>query len=218
MFITLDGGDGCGKSTQQKRIGFCFQSQGYEVVLCHDPGSTTVGNEIRRILLHGHELRIDNKTEMFLFMAARSQMVEEVIRPALNTGKIVISDRFLLSNYVYQGYAGGIPLNVLETVGQIAVECLTPDLAIILDIPYEIAVQRIGNRNSSDRMEQKGEKYHRQVRNGFLQHAARYPDRYVIIDAVPPPDEVEKSIRNVIYERYGIDFPFPAGEYPGEYQ
>jgi dTMP kinase len=213
MFITFDGGDGCGKSTQQKRIGFCFQSQGYEVVLCHDPGSTTLGNEIRRILLHGHELRIDNKTEMLLFMAARAQMVEEVIRPALNAGKIVISDRFLLSNYVYQGYAGGIPLNILETVGQIAVEGLTPDLAIILDIPYEIAVKRIGNRNTSDRMEQKGEKYHRQVRNGFLQHVAIHPDRYVIIDAVPPPDEVEKAIRNVIYERYGIDFPFPASEH-----
>jgi dTMP kinase len=206
MFITLDGSDGCGKSTQQKRLGFCFQSQGYEVVLCRDPGSTTLGNEIRRILLHRHELRIENKTEMFLFMAARAQMVEEIIRPALNTEKIVISDRFLLSNYVYQGYAGGIPLDILETVGQIAVEGLTPDLAIILDIPYEIAVKRIENRNESDRMEQKGEKYHRQVRNGFLQYAAIHPDRYVIIDAVPPPNKVEQAIRNVIYERYGIDF------------
>lgn len=212
MFITLDGSDGCGKSTQQKRLGFCFQSQGYEVVLCRDPGSTTLGNEIRRILLHSHELRIDNKTEMLLFMAARAQMVEEIIRPALNMGKIVISDRFLLSNYVYQGYAGGIPLDILETVGPIAVEGLTPDLAIILDIPYEIAVKRIENRNESDRMEQKGETYHRQVRNGFLQYAAIHPDRYVIIDAVPPPEKVEQSIRNVIYERYGIDFSFPVEE------
>ncbi|MDR2116375.1 MAG: dTMP kinase, partial [Planctomycetaceae bacterium] len=161
MFITLDGGDGCGKSTQQKRLGHCFQSQGYEVVLCQDPGSTTLGNEIRHILLHGHELRIDNKTEMFLFMAARAQMVEEIIRPALKAKKVVISDRFLLSNYVYQGYAGGISLNTLETVGQIAVEEITPDLTIILDIPYEKAVQRIENRNVLDRMEQKGEQYHR---------------------------------------------------------
>ncbi|MDR2440064.1 MAG: dTMP kinase [Planctomycetaceae bacterium] len=212
MFITLDGGDGCGKSTQQKRLGHRFQSQGYEVVLCHDPGSTALGNEIRHILLHGHELRIDNKTEMFLFMAARAQMVEEVIRPALNEKKIVISDRFLLSNFVYQGYAGGIPLDTLETVGQIAVEDIMPDLAVILDIPYEIAAQRIGNRNASDRMEQKGEKYHRQVRNGFLQYAAIHPNRYVVIDAVPPPNNVEMAIQNVIHERYGIDFSFPLSE------
>ncbi|MDR3197349.1 MAG: dTMP kinase [Planctomycetaceae bacterium] len=209
MFITLDGGDGCGKSTQQKRLGHSFQSQGYEVVLCRDPGSTTLGNEIRHILLHGHELRIDNKTEMFLFMAARTQMVEEVIRPALNAKKIVISDRFLLSNFVYQGYAGGIPLSTLETVGRIAVEGIMPDLAVILDIPYEIAVQRIGNRDISDRMEQKGEKYHRQVRNGFLQYAATHQEHYVVIDAAPPPNEVENAIRNIIHERYGIDFSFP---------
>ncbi|MDR0337221.1 MAG: dTMP kinase [Planctomycetaceae bacterium] len=212
MFITFDGSDGCGKSTQQKRLGHCFQAQGYEVVLCHDPGSTALGNEIRHILLHGHELRIDNKTEMFLFMAARTQMVEEIIRPALQAKKIVISDRFLLSNFVYQGYAGGIPLKTLETVGQIAVEEMTPDLAIILDIPYEIAIQRIGNRNASDRMEQKGENYHRQVRNGFLKYATIYPDRYVVIDAVPPPNEVETAIRNVIHERYGIDLSCSPNE------
>jgi dTMP kinase len=212
MFITFDGSDGSGKSTQQKRLGHSFQSQGYEVVLCRDPGSTALGNKIRHILLHGHELRIDNKTEMFLFMAARAQMVEEVIRPALKAEKVVISDRFLLSNLVYQGYAGGIPLNTLETIGRIAVENIVPDLAIILDIPYEIAVQRIGNRDASDRMEQKGEKYHRQVRNGFLKHAAIHQDRYVIINAVPPPEEVEIAIRNVIHERYGIDFSFSSSE------
>lgn len=212
MFITLDGCDGCGKSTQQKRLGHSFQSQGYEVVLCHDPGSTALGNKIRHILLHGHELRIDNKTEMFLFMAARTQMVEEVIRPALNDQKIVISDRFLISNFVYQGYAGGISLNTLETIGQIAVEDIMPDLAVILDIPYEIAVQRIVNRDAADRMEQKGEKYHRQVRNGFLQYAAIHQTHCVVIDAAPPPNNVEIAIQNVIHERYGIDFPFPLSE------
>ncbi|MDR1962592.1 MAG: dTMP kinase [Planctomycetaceae bacterium] len=204
MFITFDGGDGCGKSTQQKRLGDWFQSQGYEVVLCRDPGSTALGNEIRQILLHGHELRIENKTEMLLFMAARAQMVEEIIRPALEMGKMVISDRFLLSNLVYQGYAGGISLEILEKVGQIAVDGIMPDLAMILDIPYEVAIERIGNRNVPDRMEQKGEEFHRRVRNGFLQHAAIHPNRYVVIDAVPPPQEVETAIQNVIRERFGI--------------
>jgi dTMP kinase len=198
MFITLEGGEGCGKSTQQKRLGDWFQSQGREVVLCRDPGSTQLGDEIRNILLHGNELNISTRTEMLLFMAARAQLVEEVIRPALDAGNVVLSDRFLLSNYVYQGYAGGIPLTVLETVGHIAVAEIIPDLVLILDIPYETSVTRIGHRAKLDRMEQKGEEYHRRVRNGFLQHARTNPNHTVVIDATPSPEEVEKSIREIV--------------------
>ena len=197
MFLTFDGGDGCGKSTQLQRLGDRLTALGRRVVLCRDPGSTDLGNAVREILLHGRKLNILDRTEMLLFMAARAQMVEEVIRPALADGADVLSDRFLLSNIVYQSYAGGVPLHELETVGEIAVGGLRPDLSIVLDVPYEIAVQRIGRRAAADRMELKGEEYHKRVRQGFLTHAATDPNRYVVVDASGTPDEVENAVRTI---------------------
>ncbi|GHT16893.1 hypothetical protein FACS1894189_1740 [Planctomycetales bacterium] len=209
MFLTLDGGDGCGKSTQIQLLGDWLKSLGRSLVLCRDPGSTPLGNAVRNILLQSKTyesetlpLKIADVTEMLLFMAARAQLVEEVIRPALEAGLDAVSDRFLLSNIVYQGYAGGVPLASLEAVGQIATGGLLPDLGIVLDIPYETAVKRIGNRAAPDRMEQKGEEYHRRVRDGFLQHAATDPDRYVIVDAATSPDVVAASIREIVQRRF----------------
>ena len=208
MFLTLDGGDGCGKSTQLKRLGDWLTSQGRRVVLCRDPGSTGLGDAVRKILLHGRELNILDRTEMFLFMAARAQLVEEIIRPALAEGADVLSDRFLLSNIVYQSYAGGVPLRDLETVGEIAVGGLQPDLSIILDVPDEIARQRLGQRAAPDRMERKGEEYHQRVRQGFLTHATTDPRRYVIVDASGSPDEVEHKIRSHLAGTPGLLPPF----------
>ena len=202
MFISFEGGDGCGKSTQQKRLGDWLRSQGRNVVLCRDPGSTPLGDAVRNILLHGKELHITDRTEMFLFMAARCQMVEELIRPALATEKIVLSDRFLLSSFVYQGYAGGIPSDELKTTGRIATTSVMPDLSIILDIPYETALERRGCRAEPDRMEKKGEAYHRRVREGFLQ-LAQSDSRCVVVDARPPIDEIETKIRKIIREIFG---------------
>ncbi len=201
MFLTIDGGDGCGKSTQLQRLADWLQAQGERVVLCRDPGSTSLGDAVRNILLHRQELNIADRTEMFLFMAARSQMVEELIRPALADGQVVLSDRFLLSSFVYQGYAGGVPLRELEIVGNIAVNGVFPDLGIVLDSPYEVAVQRIGRRTGFDRMESKGEAYHQRVRQGFLEHAATDPDRYVVVDSTQPLDDVAKMVRTM------VDFP-----------
>ena len=198
MFITLDGGDGCGKSTQIRCLAEKLQSQGYEVVCCRDPGSTPLGDAVRGILLNRQELHIADITEVLLFTAARSQLVREVIRPALETGKIILSDRFLISTFVYQCYAGGVSTNILESISAEAVGKTLPDLGIVLDIPYEIAVQRVGHRAVPDRMECKGEEYHRRVREGFLKYAAAEPDRYVIIDAIPPPDEVADVIWRIV--------------------
>lgn len=198
MFISFEGGDGCGKSTQQKRLAFWLQSLGYETILCRDPGSTALGDAVRNILLHGKELRIDDRTEMFLFMAARCQMVKELIQPALAANKAVLSDRFLISSFVYQGYAGGVPLEYLETIGQIATIDTMPDLSIVLDLPYEVAVKRIGRRAEPDRMEQKSEQYHRRVREGFLRHAAKHHEHCVVIDATRSIDDVEAAIRHSV--------------------
>jgi dTMP kinase len=198
MFITLDGGDGCGKSTQIRLLAEKLQSQGHKVVCCRDPGSTPLGDAVRNILLNRQELHIADTTEMFLFMAARSQLIREVIRPALETVKIVLSDRFLISTFVYQCYAGGVSAEILEPISAAAVGETLPDLGIVLDIPYEIAVQRIGHRSAPDRMERKGEEYHRRVREGFLHYAAKEPERYVVIDATPSPEEVAAAIWDIV--------------------
>jgi len=203
MFITLDGGDGCGKSTQIRYLAEKLQTHGHDVICCRDPGSTPLGDAVRSILLNRQELHIADITEVFLFMAARSQLVREVIRPALETGKIVISDRFLISTFVYQSYAGGVPAEVLESISAAAVGESLPDLGIVLDIPYDIAAQRVGDRAVPDRMERKGKEYHQRVRKGFLQYAAADPDRYVVVDATPSPDKVADAIWKAV-----SGFPF----------
>lgn len=202
-FISFEGGDGCGKSTQQQRLARRLESQGHEVVLCRDPGSTPLGDEIRRILLHGNDLHITDRTEMFLFMAARAQLVDEVIRPALESGKIVLSDRFLLSSFVYQGYSGGVPVADLENVGRIAVDGILPKLIFVLDIPYETALERIGRRAVPDRMEAKGEEYHRRVRAGFLELARADPDHCVVLDGTLPAEALEAEIMKNVQEHFG---------------
>ena len=202
MFITLDGGDGCGKSTQIHRLAETLQSHGHQVLCCRDPGSTPLGDAVRTILLNRQELSIADMTEVFLFMAARAQLVREVIRPSLEIGHVVLSDRFLLSTFVYQCYAGGVPAEMLEAMSVAAVGETLPDLGIVLDIPYEVAIQRIGERAAPDRMECKGEMYHRQVREGFLHYAAAEPHRYVVIDATPSPDEVAEALWEIVNKKW----------------
>ncbi|GHT47177.1 thymidylate kinase [Planctomycetales bacterium] len=201
MFITLDGGDGCGKTTQLHKLADYLQTQEYQTVICRDPGSTSLGDAVRNILLNRKELQIADLTETFLFTAARCQLLTEVVRPALQEKKIVLSDRFVLSTLVYQGYAGGVPLETLKEIVNISVGATLPDIGFVLDIPYEIAVQRIGKRAEPDRMEGKGEEYHRKVREGFLKLASQEPSRYKIIDASQTPDEVEQAIRLELINR-----------------
>ncbi|MDR0521195.1 MAG: dTMP kinase [Planctomycetaceae bacterium] len=202
MFITLDGGDGCGKSTQVKLLTEKLCSQGRSVVCCCDPGSTPAGEAIRQILLNRQDLSMTGITESFLFMAARTQLIQEVIRPALESGSIVLSDRFLLSTFVYQGYAGGVPPETLKMLSAAAVGETLPDLGIVLDIPCNTAAERLGKRSLPDRMEQKGEEYHRKVREGFLKFAAAEPNRYQIIDASPPPEEVGRAVWEAVQKRF----------------
>ena len=139
MFLSIDGGDGTGKSTQVALLADWLRSRGHDLVTCRDPGSTPLGEAVRAILLDRHDLHIHRRSEMLLYMAARSQMVEEIIRPALEQGKTVVSDRYLLANVVYQGYGGGLDVPTLWEVGRIATGGLMPDLTIVLDVPPEVA-------------------------------------------------------------------------------
>ena len=193
MFFSIDGGDGTGKSTQIELFCRWLEELGHEVVACRDPGSTDLGEAVRDILLQRHDLEIDRRSEMLLYMAARSQMVEQIIRPALQQGHTVVSDRYLLANVVYQGYAGGLDVGTLWEVGQVATAGLMPDLTIVLDVPADVAVGRIDRQ--LDRMEQQGDAFHGRVRDGFLAEAARRPEQIAIVDASASIEEVQRKMQ-----------------------
>ena len=196
MFFSSDGVDGSGKSTQVRLLAEWLGGLGHEVVTCRDPGSTALGEAIRGLLLDRHDLAIHRRSEMLLYMAARAQMVEEVIRPALAQGKTVVCDRYLLANVVYQGHAGGLSVADVWQVGHLAVEGVMPDLALVLDLPVGAAAARLDR--PLDRMEQQGDSFHARVRQGFLDEAARRPDRIRVIDASRSIDEVQADVRAAV--------------------
>jgi dTMP kinase len=200
MFYSIDGGDGVGKSTQIRLFCEWLREEGREIVTCRDPGSTRLGEAVREILLNRHDLEIHRRAEMLLYMAARTQMVEEIIRPALDAGKTVVCDRFLLANVVYQGYAGGLDVETLWEVGRIATGGLSPDLTIVLDMPSASAAGRIDRE--LDRMEKQGADFHARVRQGFLTEAARRKD-VIVIDAAQSIEKVHADIRAAVIDREG---------------
>lgn len=198
MFFSLDGADGGGKTTQLQLFCDWLRSSGYDVVACRDPGSTRLGDAIRQILLDGESpsggtLPIARRSEMLLYMAARAQLVEEVIAPALQAGKTVVSDRFLLANIVYQGYAGGLDVEAIRQVGAIATAGVEPTLTFVLDAPEDVAASRL-NR-PLDRMERQGDAFRAALRAGYLAEAARCPDKVVVVDAARSVDAVQSELR-----------------------
>jgi dTMP kinase len=193
MFFSFDGIDGSGKSTQIQLFCDWLRSRGQSVVLCRDPGSTLLGDAIRDILLQRHDLKIDRMAEMLLYMAARAQMVQQIIEPALAAGSRVVSDRYLLANVVYQGHAGGLDVATLWEIGRIITHGIKPDLTFLLDLPPIAAHGRI--QRELDRMEQQGDDFRQRLRAGFLAEAARQPDRILVINADRPIDQVQADIR-----------------------
>jgi len=196
MFLSLDGIDGVGKTTQIELLCEWLRDGGCDVVTCRDPGSTELGDAVRKILLDRDDLRIGRTSEMFLYMAARAQLVEEVIAPALDAGKTVVSDRFLLANVVYQGYAGGLDVETLWQVGRVATAGRTPTLTLVLDMPPEKAAARLDR--ALDRMERQGDSFRRTLRDGFLAEAARRPRQLVVIDAGRSQADVHDDIRAAV--------------------
>jgi dTMP kinase len=199
-FLVLEGIDGAGKSSQVASLAAWLGSSGREVVTCRDPGSTPTGDAIRAILLDRHDLRLDAGAEMLLYMAARAQLVSEVIRPARGRGAWVLSDRFLLANVVYQGHAGGLDPESIRGVGRVATGGLEPDLVLLLDIDPETAARRM-NR-PLDRLESRGDEYRGRLAAGYRAEAARDPARIAVIDAEGPPEAVQEALRRAIMERF----------------
>src|SRR5205085_877039 len=198
-FVSLDGLDGTGKSTQCRLLADWLRGRGAEVVACRDPGGTPAGEALRAIVLnHTHDLT--PTAEALVFMASRAELVERVIRPALAAGRWVVSDRFLLANVVYQGYAGGLSVADLWEVGRVSTGGLEPDLTLVLDLPVELANRRRGR--TADRMETRDAAYQERVRQGFLVEARRRPERVAVIDAAPDVDAVQSAIRTRVAARF----------------
>ena len=195
LFISLDGLDGTGKSTQCRLLAEWLRDRGRRVVACRDPGGTAMGDVIRSLVLE-HRGEMNVICEAFLFMASRAQLVAEVIRPALTRGEVVVCDRFTLANVVYQGHAGGLDPATLWTMSQLATGGLEPDLTIVLDLPVAKARERRGR--PADRMESRAEAFHERVRAGFLAEAASRPDRIHVVDASPAVEVVQEHIREEV--------------------
>jgi dTMP kinase len=190
-FVVLDGPDGSGKSTQAALLCESLAKEGRAVELTREPGGTPLGERIREMLLSNEGPGISARAELFLFMAARAQLVEEIVVPALEAGRTVVSERFLLSSVVYQGLAGGVPAGEVEVIGRSATGGLVPDLTIVLDVDAETGLSRLGR---ADRIEMRGRSYHERVRQGFLSLARRDPSRIVVVDGSRPVEEVRQEI------------------------
>ncbi len=206
FFLVLEGPDGGGKTTQAARLADWLRAGRFDVVVCRDPGGTALGNRLRGIVMDRDAVSISIRAEMLLFMASRAQMVDEVIRPALCAGHVVVCDRFLLSTIVYQGHAGGVDPTEIAAVGRTATDGLLPDLTFVLDVDPQTARGRVGP--ARDRIEDRAADYHDRVRKGYLDAAeagARagglsplYPAPVVLVDAAASPDAVFDAIKSEV--------------------
>lgn len=196
MFIVFDGIDGAGKSTQIKMLVEWLKQQGNAITTCKDPGSTELGEELRAILLNNRQMPIHVRSEMMMFTTARTQLVQQVIKPALAENRIVVLDRYILSTVVYQGHAGDLDPDQIREVNRIATEGLQPDITLVMDLPVDIAMNRLGS--SLDRMESRGPEYFEKVREGFLFEVKRSGNAVRVIDATQSVDEIQEQVRQDI--------------------
>jgi dTMP kinase len=196
IFITFEGPEGCGKSTQSKLLCDHLGSS-YACVHTREPGGTKLGERVRDVLLHSDGVKISDIAELFLFEAARAQIVREVIKPALARKKIVICDRFSDATFSYQGYGGKVPIGAIEKLDRIATEGLKPDLTLLLDIDTVTGLRR-ARKKGVDRMESKDLAYHRRVRLGYLRRAKARPGRIKVIKVTEGIEKVQALVRKEV--------------------
>lgn len=196
LFITFEGPDGGGKSSQVRRIANTLKQNGYNVVTTREPGGTRVGDKLREIILDPAHKGMEPVAEAFLYAAARAQHVAEVIRPAVEDGKIVLCDRYVDSSIVYQGYGRGLPIDFVREINRMATEGLVPDLTILLDLPVEIGLMRAkkGGILKGDRLEREKVEFHERVRQGYLRLAQENPGRFRLVDASQSIEDVYQCV------------------------
>ena len=202
-FISFEGIEGTGKSTQAKLLQQSLLGLGYEVILTEEPGGTLISLRIREILLSVDHTNMKPLTELLLYNAARAQHIEEVILPALNRGAVVITDRFTDSTFAYQGYGRGIDLKLLESIDKIATNGLRPDMTMLLDLDVETGLKRNRRINKTDRLELEDVEFHKRVRKGYHELAAKEPERIKVLDASVGIEELKIVIARIISDFIG---------------
>lgn len=197
-FITLEGSEGVGKSTNLAFIQQWLEEQGYQPLMTREPGGTPMAEEMRELLLSQREETVSEKAELLLMFAARAQHLDQKILPELERGGCVVSDRFTDATYAYQGYARGLNLDWIAQLEQLVQEQVRPDLTILLDLPTDVAQQRVTRRGTTDRFEQEKTTFFDRVRQGYLTRAEAEPERFAVIDAGQPLEKVQQDIALVL--------------------
>lgn len=197
-FISFEGGEGSGKSTQTQIICDMLRSDNLEFINTREPGGTKISEKIRELVLDAKNEKMSLETEILLFAASRAQLINEVILPTLNSGKTVICDRYLDSSLVYQGMTCGDNLDIVKCANKYAMDNCMPDITLYFDIDPKLAFERKNGADKNDRMEMKGMEFHQKVRQGFLRLANMYPERIKIIDASKTREEVTAQILEAI--------------------
>ncbi|MCA9400964.1 MAG: dTMP kinase [Candidatus Omnitrophica bacterium] len=200
-FITFEGIEGSGKSTQIMRLEHELREQGKEVMLLREPGGVKISEKIREILLDNAHTEMGGRCETLLYMAARAQLVAEVLQPALSSGKIVLCDRFLDSTIVYQGYGVGVNINDILAIGLFATQNIQPDLTVLLDVDVAQGLSRIVQKK--DRIEARDHSYHQKVREGYLALAKKFPGRIKVVKGEAPVEDIHQSV--MIYVKQCLD-------------
>lgn len=191
LFITFEGADGCGKTTQMKLLAEYLKQQGKNVVLTREPGGKGLGEKVREILLN-YDGPVSDRCESFLFLADRAQNIDIIVNPAVEDGKIVLCDRHIDSTVAYQGYGRGLDIERINKLNNIATNGKKPDLTFVFDIDVETSMKRVGKEK--DRMESAGIDFHNRVRKGYLELAKQYPQRIKVLDATKSIEEIHKNV------------------------
>jgi dTMP kinase len=197
VFITFEGPEKSGKSTQAKLLSDYLESLGHKTIFVREPGSTKIGEKIRQILLDNDNDEMGLLTEMLLYSAARAQLIEEVIEPALDKGTVVLCDRFADSTLAYQGYGGGLGLNLIKQAGRVATGGIKPDLTLLLD--FWQSAQHLKNQQEPDRIESRPEAYHERVRKGYFALARQEPGRIKVVRVRESRNDTQKEIRKLVH-------------------
>lgn len=200
FFITLEGVEGAGKSSLMDHISDLFTRAGHEVIQTREPGGTKTGEQIREILLDSNNIGLESSTELLLMFAARMQHLEEVIKPALASGHIVICDRFTDASYAYQGGGRGIEESRIQTLEDWVQEGIKPDLTLLFDLDVEVGLRRAGKRSQADRFEQEDILFFERIRSCYLERANKEPTRFRIIDSGESLENVKQQVQKVLQE------------------